>query len=203
MKSLHGNNCSMPAGFSLFSVSFPVFIIRKETRFCKQVVFRLRHFDGDKNVDSLCRGSRSSGRELGSLRRCSLSDHDRAWPVGIFNTQIPVSQPAVDNCFFCFTENGKIFFRFSVLHKYQISFFFPVARIAFGWSRESPSRSHRSCWRVISLASDGERGHWKRPSPSSLLCIRTHPSRSWYRAFSLLVLRPQNRNTDLEYGSSW
>lgn len=101
----------------------------------------------------------------------SLSDHDRAWPVGIFNTQIPVSQPAVDNCFFCFTENGKIFFRFSVLHKYQISFFFLVARIAFGWSRESPSRSHRSCWRVISLASDGERGHWKRPSPSSLLCI--------------------------------
>ena len=100
-------------------------------------------------------------------------------------------------------EMKKKFFRFSVLHKYQISFFFPVARIAFGWSRDSPSRSHRSCWRVISLASDGERGHWKRPSPSSLLCIRTHPSRSWYRAFSLLVLRPQNRNTDLEYGSSW
>ena len=100
-------------------------------------------------------------------------------------------------------EMEKIFFSFSVLHKYQISFFFPVARIAFGWSRDSPSRSHRSCWRVISLASDGDRGHWKRPSPSSLLCIRTHPSRSWYRAFSLLVLRPQNRNTDLEYGSSW
>ena len=105
--------------------------------------------------------------------------------------------------FFCSAWKKKIFFRFSVLHKHQISFFFPVALIAFGWSRDSPSRSHRSCWRVISLASDGERGHWKRPSPSSLLCIRTHPSRSWYRAFSLLVSRPQNRNTDLEYGSSW
>lgn len=154
-------------------------------------------------MDNPCQGGGSYGRELVFLRRYPLSAPDRIWLVGIFNTQIPVSQPAVDNRFFCFTGNGKNFFRFSVLHKYQISFFFPVARIAFGWSRDSPSRSHRSCWRVISLASDGDRGHWKRPSPSSLLCIRTHPSRSWYRAFSLLVLRPQNRNTDLEYGSSW
>ena len=154
-------------------------------------------------MDSLCENGGLSGRKPEFLRRYPLSVPGRTWIACIFHTQMPVLQPAVDNRFLCFTGNGKNFFWFSVLHKYQISFFFPVARIAFGWSRDNPSRSHLSCWRVISLASDGERGHWKRPSPSSLLCIRTHPSLSWYRAFSLLVFRPQNRNTDLEYGSSW
>lgn len=158
---------------------------------------------GTINVDNPCQNGRPSCWKLGFSRRYPLFAPGRAWLSGIFNTQIPLPQPSVDNYFFCSAWKKKIFFRFSVLHKHQISFFFPVALIAFGWSRDSPSRSHRSCWRVISLASDGERGHWKRPSPSSLLCIRTHPSRSWYRAFSLLVSRPQNRNTDLEYGSSW
>lgn len=48
-------------------------------------------------------------------------------------------------------------------------FLLSVTPIALGWSMERPSRSHLNCCLVRSLASEGDRGHWNLPVPSSRL----------------------------------
>ena len=63
-----------------------------------------------------------------------------------------------------------------MLHNAQKSFDRMSGCIAFGWSIESPSISHRNSCLVRSFASDELRGHWNLPVPSNLFDIKTKPS---------------------------
>lgn len=85
---------------------------------------------------------------------------------------------SVDKLFYSSPRVKNNFLKFSVLHNAQMSFFLEEVLIAFGWSIDRPSSSHRSCCRVISFASEELRGHWNRPSPSNLFCNKIQLSRS-------------------------
>ena len=73
--------------------------------------------------------------------------------------------------------------------------------IAFGWSIVSPSISHLNSCLDRLRTSDAFRGHWYLPS-SRRLYKRQKPSLSLCKAFILSHLLPQNRKSELLYGSS-